>query len=146
MIRKMTSIYKGKGYPRYYCSSAQKPRQSCAYYNGHSAPKLEAAIEADFAKNLDLLKRDLLNEEEFKQANEARPEEQAQLQARLEELASSLTAQSQRHDAVDALPVQIRSFLKDVQSLDVLRAKALLQPIMRTASVDRECTIELAFK
>jgi DNA invertase Pin-like site-specific DNA recombinase len=146
MIGKMTSTYKGKGYPRYYCSSAQKSRQSCAYYNGHSAPKLEAAIEADFAKNLDLLKRDLLNEEEFKQANEARPEEQAQLQARLEELASSLTAQSQRHDAVDALPVQIRSFLKDVQSLDVLRAKALLQPIMRTASVDRECTIELAFK
>ena len=51
-----------------------------------------AAIEADFAKNLDLLKRELLNEEEFKRANETRREEQAQLQARLEELASSLTA------------------------------------------------------
>ena len=73
-----------------------------------------AAIEADFAKNLDLL-----NEEEFKRANEARREEQAQLQARLEELASSLTAQSLRHDAVAALPAQIRSFLKDFQSLDV---------------------------
>ena len=188
MIGKMTSTYKGKGYPRYYCSSAQKSRQSCAYYNGHSAPKLEAAIlehlgqysnpkkvrelldadgrrdikkreaelkrvekqlagiEADFAKNLDLLKRELLNEEEFKRANETRREEQAQLQARLEELASSLTAQSVRHDAVAALPVQIRSFLKDVQSLDVRRAKALLQPILKTATVDREGTIELTFR
>ena len=59
------------------------------------AEKQLAAIEADFAKNLDLL-----NEEEFKRANEARREEQAQLQARLEELASSLTAQSLRHDAI----------------------------------------------
>ena len=45
---------------------------------------------------------------------EARREEQARLQARLEELASSLTAQSLRHDAVAAPPAQIRSFLKDV--------------------------------
>ena len=44
MIGKMTSTYKGKRYPKYYCSSAQKSRESCAYYNGHSAPRLEAAI------------------------------------------------------------------------------------------------------
>ena len=112
----------------------------------HRVEKQLAAIEADFAKNLDLLKRELLNEEEFKRANEARREEQAQLQARLEELASSLTAQSQRHDAVAALPAQIRSFLKDVQSLDVRRAKALLQPILKAATVDREGTIELTFR
>ena len=59
---------------------------------------------------------------------------------------ASLNAQSQRHDAVTALPVQIRSFLKDLQSLDVRRAKALLQPILKTATVDREGTIELSFR
>jgi hypothetical protein len=100
-----------------------------------------AAIEADFAKNLDLL-----NEEEFKRGNEARREEQAQLQARRDELVASLTAQSQRHGAVAALPAQIHSFLKGVQPLDVRRAKALLQPILKTATVDRERTIELAFR
>jgi site-specific DNA recombinase len=188
MIGKMTSTYKGKGYPRYYCSNAQKSRESCAYYNGHAAPKLEAAIlehlgqysnpkkvkelldadgrrdikkreaelkrvekqlgviEADFAKNLDLLKRELLNEDEFKRANEARREEQAQLQARREELVSSLAAQSERHDAVTALPAQIQSFLKDFQSLDVRRAKALLQTILAAATVSRDGTIELSFR
>jgi len=88
----------------------------------------------------------MIGNEEFKRANEARREEQAQLQARLEELASPLTAQSLRHDAVAALPVQIRSFLKDVQSLDVRRAKALLQPILKTATVEREGTIKLTFR
>ena len=34
-----------------------------------------AEVEADFAKNLALLKRDVLNEEEFRKANEARREE-----------------------------------------------------------------------
>ena len=34
-----------------------------------------AVIETDFNKNLDLLKRELLNEDEFRPANEARREE-----------------------------------------------------------------------
>ena len=111
-----------------------------------SCSKQLGAIEADFNKNLDLLKRELLNEDEFKRANEARREEHAQLQARREELVSSLTAQSERHDAVAALPAQIRSFLKDFQSLDVQRARALLQPILASATVYRDGTIELSFR
>jgi hypothetical protein len=51
-----------------------------------------------------------------------------------------------RQSVITALPVQIRSFLKDVQSLDVRRAKALLQPILKTATVDRDGTIELSFR
>ena len=48
-----------------------------------------ADIEADFHKNVDLLKRDLLNEEEFRRVNEARREERSHLEGRREELASS---------------------------------------------------------
>ena len=61
-------------------------------------------------------------------------------------MAGGDTGSRQRHDAVAALPVQIHSFLKDVLSLDVRRAKALLQPILKTATVDREGAIDLAFR
>ena len=44
MVGKMGASYKGRRYRNYYCSSAMSSRAKCAYYNGHSAPKLEAAI------------------------------------------------------------------------------------------------------
>ena len=114
MTGKMTSTYKGKRYAKYYCSRAQTSRERCAFYNGHTAAKLDEAVleylgqysdptkvrelldatekreikrretelrqaerrlaevEADFAKNLDLLKRDVLNENKFNNANVAR--------------------------------------------------------------------------
>ncbi len=58
----------------------------------------------------------------------------------------SLQAQAERHDTVTALPVQIRSFLNDFQSLDVCRAKALLQTILASAHVYKDGRIELAFR
>ena len=103
MTGKFTSTYKGKRYAKYYCSRAQTSRARCAFYNGHSAVKLEEAVleylgqysnpkkvrelldaseksevrwrgselkqvqrrlaevEADFAKNLALLKREVLD-------------------------------------------------------------------------------------
>ena len=61
-------------------------------------------------------------------------------------MAGGDTGSRQRHDAVAALPAQIRSFLKDVEALDVRRAKALLQPILKTAIVDHEGTIALTFR
>lgn len=188
MTGKMTSTYKGKKYAKYYCSRAQHSREACAFYNGHAAPKLEAAvleylaqysdtkkvrelldadgrreikkreaelrrigkqltaIEADFDKNLDLLKRDILNDDEFTKANEARRQERSQLEARQVGLASKLRAQAERHDAVTALPAQIRSFLKDFQSLEVRKAKALLQTILASAHVYKDGRIELAFR
>jgi hypothetical protein len=51
-----------------------------------------------------------------------------------------------RQSVVTALPSRVRSFLKDFQSLDVRRANALLQPILRTATVYRDGTIELTFR
>jgi hypothetical protein len=128
MTGKFTSTYKGKRYAKYYCSRAQTSRERCAFYNGHTAAKLEAAVleylgqfsdpkkvrelldasekrevkrreaelrqverrlaevEADFAKNLELLKRDVLNEEEFNKANVARRDERVRLTGRQTEL------------------------------------------------------------
>ena len=45
-----------------------------------------AEVEADFAKNLALLKRDVLDEAEFRTANEARRDERARLTGRQTEL------------------------------------------------------------
>ncbi|MDA1035973.1 MAG: hypothetical protein O3B65_03720 [Chloroflexi bacterium] len=43
-------------------------------------------------------------------------------------------------------PVQIRSFLADFQSLEVRKAKALLQTILASAHVYKDGRIELAFR
>ena len=105
-----------------------------------------AAIEVDFDKNLELLKRDVLNETEFRKANEARREERGLLEARRDELVDLLSAQHQRDEAAAALPSRVRSFLKDFQALDVRRAKAMLQSILKAAHISRDGTIELEFR
>ena len=103
-------------------------------------------IEADFDKNLKLLKRSVLNENEFQRANEVRREERARLEGRRDELTEGLEAQNERQEAVGALPTRVRSFLKDVQALDARQAKALLQPILKAATVYRDGRIELEFR
>ena len=44
------------------------------------------------------------------------------------------------------LPTRVGSFLEDFQSLDVRRAKALLQTILKAAHVYRDDRIELSFR
>ena len=105
-----------------------------------------AGVEADFAKNLELLKRDVLNEEEFNSANVARRDERARLTGGQAELTAWLTQQHDRQAVVTALPSRVRPFLKDFQSLDVRRAKALLQTILESAHVRRDGSIELRFR
>ncbi|MDA1036007.1 MAG: hypothetical protein O3B65_03890 [Chloroflexi bacterium] len=88
----------------------------------------------------------MINDEEFQKANEARREERGTLETRREELSSSLVAQAERHDAIATLPAQIRSFLADVQSLEVRKAKAMLQTILASAHVYNDGRLELAFR
>ena len=54
--------------------------------------------------------------------------------------------QASRQEGVSALPARIRSFLKDFGALDVQRAKAMLQPILKTVHVYRDGRIELEFR
>ncbi len=105
-----------------------------------------AEVGADFTKNLELLKRDVLNEEEFRKANEARRDDRTRLEARRVELSAWVGQQQQRQEAVGSLPGRVRSLLKDFQDLDTRRAKALLQTILKTAHVHRDGRIELEFR
>lgn len=104
-----------------------------------------AEVEADFAKNLELLKREVLDEAEFSKANEARRDERVRLTSCQTELSDWLASQ-QEQQAVGALPARVRSFLKDFQSLDTRRAKALLQTILSAAHVHKDGHIELEFR
>jgi site-specific DNA recombinase len=44
MVGKAGSLRQGKRYRNYFCSHAMRSKALCGFYNGHSAPKLEAAI------------------------------------------------------------------------------------------------------
>ena len=88
----------------------------------------------------------MLNEEEFRKANEHRRDERARLTRRQTELTVWVSQQHERQETVSALPTRVRSFLKDIQSLDVRRAKALLQTILESAHVYKDGAIELRFR
>ena len=103
-------------------------------------------VEADFTKNLELLKRGVLNEEEFRKANEARRDERARLTGRQVELTGWLQEQHERQDTVGSLPSRVRSFLRDFQQLEIRRAKALLQTILSRAHVYNDGRVELEFR
>ena len=81
-----------------------------------------------------------------RRANELRPEERARLEARRDELVGWLAVQSEWQETVGALPVRVRSFLKDIQDLDVRQAKALLQTVLKAAHVYRDGRIKLEFR
>jgi hypothetical protein len=103
-------------------------------------------LERDFQQNLDLLKRGVLNDEEFMRANEARRDERAVLTGRREELEEWVVMQRDHLDAVASLPPRIGTLIEDVQTMDVRRAKAMLQDILRAAHVYRDGRIELSFR
>jgi hypothetical protein len=44
MSGKVGATYKSRRYRNYYCSRAMHSRELCAFYNGHSASKLERAV------------------------------------------------------------------------------------------------------
>ena len=125
-------------------SEKQEVRRRAAELKGVGRRLVE--VEADFAKNLTLLKRDVLDEAEFRTANEARRDERTRLTGRQTELTAWLEQQRERQEAVGTLPMRVRSFLKDFQSLETRRAKALLQTILSAAHVYRDGRIELEFR
>lgn len=104
------------------------------------------ALDRDFHQNLALLKRGLLNEEEFHKANVARRQDRARDEARRAEVAQWLAQERDRQEALDTLPQRVGSFLQDVLAMDTRRAKALLQTILKAAHVYRDDRIELEFR
>ena len=88
----------------------------------------------------------MLDEEQFRKANEERRAEQERLKAQQAELSEWLVGQHERMAVVGTPPKRVRSFLQGVQSLDTRRAKALLQTILQAAHIYNNGRIELKFR
>ena len=103
-------------------------------------------LDGDFQKNLEYLKKGLLNEEEFGAANVQRRDERTKTQIRLAELREALAKAEAAQESTSALPAQIGSFLESLESLEARKAKAILQTILDEAHIWRDGKIELKFR
>jgi site-specific DNA recombinase len=103
-------------------------------------------LETGMLNDLDRLDRKIITEAEYTKRAEVRRQEQPALQARKGELEAKVAAQRDREAQAKAVPVKVRSFLDDFQGMEVTRAKAVLQGVVRAAHVWRDGRIELEFR
>jgi hypothetical protein len=105
-----------------------------------------AALDADFHKNLDLLKDGILNEREFSAANEKRRDERASTEMRLAELREEIAAAESARESVTRMPERIASFVEAFEQLDAPKAKAMLQMILKAVYAWNDGRVELEFR
>mgnify|MGYP001478286879 CR=1 FL=1 len=102
-------------------------------------------IETQFMQHLDLLKRDILTEDEFIKANEALRSQKTALDGRKADLEAWLEEQKNRASAAERMPAAIRSFVEDFGALEVRIQKARLQEILKAVHVHKDM-IEVEFR
>jgi site-specific DNA recombinase len=105
-----------------------------------------AELEQGFLNDLDRVDRGILTEPEYLKRQEVRRQEQEALQPRKGELEAAVSAQRNMETQAVAVPIKVRSFLEDFQTMDVRQAKAILQGIIRAAHVYNNGRIELEFR
>ena len=105
-----------------------------------------AGLESDFQKNLEYLKKGLLNEGEFARANVLRRDERAKTEIRLASLREELASAESAQENTSALPSQISSFMESFKALEVRKSKAILQTILESAHIWRDGRIGLKFR
>jgi len=105
-----------------------------------------SGLESQFSRHLDLLKRDVLNEEEFVKANEGIRSQRDAFEGRKQELEGWLEEQRGKVSAAEGMPQAIRSVMEDFQGMEVRVQKAHLQTILKAAHVHRDGRIELEFR
>ena len=103
-------------------------------------------LETQFLKHLDLVSRDLLNDEEFTKANQSIRNQRSALEVRRDELHDWIQEQEDRAATSERIPADIRTFLEDFQTMEPRVQKAHLQTILKSAYVFRDNRIELEFR
>ncbi|MBF8267425.1 MAG: Resolvase domain protein [Dehalococcoidia bacterium] len=103
-------------------------------------------LEKAFLNDLDRVDRGVMTEAEYLKRQEVRRTEQAALAARKAELEALITAQRDREAQAKAVPVKVANFLEDFGGMDVVKAKAILQTIIKSAHVWKDGKIELEFR
>ena len=104
------------------------------------------SLDRDFHENLAFLKRGLLNDEEFSKANTEHRTERASVEMRLAELREELNKAETTKESITSLPERITSFTESFQQLEVPKAKAMLQMILKGAYVWTDGRVELEFR
>ena len=113
----------------------------------HQVEKRLAEYDTKFLSRLgDLLKREVLSEKEFNQANQSARAENATLESRRQVLADLVMKESVRTSLADTLPESINSFLTAFELLDIRQQKVNLQSILKTAHIYHDGRIELEFR
>lgn len=105
-----------------------------------------ADSDSQFLQHLDLLKRGLLNEQEFKRANEAARKKTKADEAKRIELTTWLNREHSIASRIERVPDEIKAFIEAFQAMDVHQQKAKLQTIIKAAYIYRDGRIELEFR
>ena len=103
-------------------------------------------LETGMLNDLDRLDRAIITEAEYTKRAEVRRDEQAALQARKDELEASIIVHRESEAQANSVPDQVRSFMADFQDMEVPRAKAILQTILKSAHVWKDRRVELEFR
>ena len=104
------------------------------------------SLDRDFHENLAFLKRGLLNDEEFSKANAEHRTERTSAEMRLAELREELNRIETTRESITSLPERISSFIESFEQLEVPKAKAMLQMILKGAYVWTDGRVELEFR
>ena len=105
-----------------------------------------ADLDGQFLKHLDLIKRGILNEEEFVKANESIRSQKQAVEARQIELKQWLEDQRGKASASERMPQAIGNFVQDFGWLEVRVAKAQLQTMLKAIHVYRDNTLKVEFR
>ena len=103
-------------------------------------------LEQAFLNDLDRVDRHILNEAEYLKRQEVRRTEQASMEARKVDLQAAVQEQRNREAQAKSVPVKVGSFLNDFQTMEVTRAKAILQGILKAAYIWKDGRIEVEFR
>ena len=132
---------------RQYLAAAEKQDTEKYEVELKRVEKRLADLDTQFLTQLDgLLKRKVLNEQEFAKANESARSQKADLEARKEELTNLLSKVRATEAMVERVPRVIKTFEEAFQSLEPRQQKAQLQTILKAANVYKDGRIELEFR
>ncbi|MCH7706171.1 MAG: recombinase zinc beta ribbon domain-containing protein, partial [Chloroflexi bacterium] len=103
-------------------------------------------LETGMLNDLDRLDRGIVTEAEYTKRAEVRRSEQATLGALKVELNAAVQAIRDREAQVKTVPGRVRSFLEDFKGMEITRAKAVLQSLLRSARIWNDGRVEVEFR
>ncbi len=124
----------------------EKTTQDRSQKELQAVEKRLSEIDSALLKDLDRLDRAIINEAEFTRRNETRRTETVELKTRQTALQAKVETERTKATQIESVPVAIKSFLEDFETMPVSEQKVKLQSILKAAQVFRDGRIELEFR